>query len=34
MRHKHCLTWNMAKKQYKCGKLEMHTVGTGVWLEN
>jgi hypothetical protein len=22
------------EKQYKCGKLEMHTVGTGVWQEN
>ena len=29
MRHKHCLTWNMARNTENGGKWEMHTVGPG-----
>ena len=31
MRHKHCFTWNIARNTQKRGKLEMNTVGPGVW---
>ena len=30
MRHKHCLTWNMARNTQKLGKREMQTVGPKV----
>ena len=31
MRHRHGLTWNMAINNQKGEKLEMHTVGPGIW---
>ena len=31
MRHKLCMTWNMAINNQKGEKLEMHTVGPAVW---
>ena len=31
MRHKHSLTWNMARNTQKRGKLEIHTLGPGIW---
>ena len=31
MRQKHSLTWNMARNTQKRGKLEMHTIGLGIW---
>ena len=31
MRHKHCFTWNIARNTQKRGKLEMNTVGPGIW---
>ena len=34
MRHKHSLIWNMAGNTPKPGKLEMHSVGPGIWREN
>ena len=34
MRHKHGLTWNMARNTQKRGKWEMHTVGYGIWQKN
>ena len=34
MRHNYCLTWNMARNSEKREKLEIHTVGTGIWQEN
>ena len=34
MRLKHCRAWNMARNMEKRGKLEMHSLGPGVWQEN
>jgi len=33
MRHKHCMTWNMARNTEKCEKWEMHSVGSGIFQE-
>jgi hypothetical protein len=34
MRHKHCLTCNIARNTEKVGKWEMHTLGSVIWWEN
>ena len=31
MRHKHCMSRNTARNTEKREKLEMHTVGPGIW---
>jgi hypothetical protein len=33
MRHKHCMTWNMARSTEKLEKLEMPNVGPGIRRE-
>ena len=34
MRHKHCLTWNMARNTEKGEKCEVFIVGPGIWRKN
>ena len=34
MRHKHSMTWNMARNTEKVGKRERHTVGPALCVEN
>ena len=34
MRHKHCMTWNMARNTEKREKSEIYTLGPGIWREN
>jgi hypothetical protein len=34
MRHKHCMTWNMARNTEKREKREMPTLGPGLWQYN
>ena len=33
MRNTHCRTWNMVRNSEKVEKLEIHTLGPGVWQE-
>ena len=33
MRNIHCRTWNMVRNSEKVEKLEIHTLGPGVWQE-
>ena len=31
MRHTHFMTWSMTRNTEKRGKLELHTVQSGIW---
>ena len=33
MRHKHSMTWNMARNTQTLGKWEINSIGPGIWRE-